>query len=118
MYPPSLEQGPTASPGASPDDRQRSHPLGHLRVADAGSRPSIVFTGYLMCPRCTTSVGVEVESGVVTYTGSITDERLRQGLKVIAENTAGCLAVHDHMAWIEPNSGTFMPSPEDEEKQS
>jgi CBS domain-containing protein len=64
------------------------------------------------------SVGVEVESGVVTLTGSITDERLRGGLRVIAENTPGCLAVHDHMAWIEPNSGTVMPSPEDEGKSS
>ena len=62
------------------------------------------------------SVGVEVESGVVTFTGSITDERLRGGLRVIAENTPGCTAVHDHMAWIEPNSGTFMPSPEDQGK--
>jgi CBS domain-containing protein len=38
------------------------------------------------------------------------------GLKVIAENTPGCLGVHDHMAWIEPNSGFFMPPPEEEEK--
>jgi len=64
------------------------------------------------------SVGVEVESGVVTFTGSITDERLRGGLRVIAENTRGCLAVHDHMAWIEPNSGIVMPSPEEEGKSS
>jgi CBS domain-containing protein len=60
------------------------------------------------------SVRVEVKSGVVTFTGAITDERLRAGLKVIAENTPGCAAVHDHMAWVEPNSGYFMLSPEDE----
>jgi CBS-domain-containing membrane protein len=64
------------------------------------------------------SVRVEVQSGVVTFDGAITDERLREGLKVIAENTPGCVGVHDHMAWIEPNSGFFMPSPEDEEKSS
>jgi CBS domain-containing protein len=64
------------------------------------------------------SVRVEVQNGVVTFTGAITDERLRDGLKVIAENTPGCLAVHDHMAWVEPNSGYFMLSPEDEEKSS
>ena len=60
------------------------------------------------------SVRVEVTNGVVTFAGAITDERLRDGLKVIAENTPGCVAVHDHMAWIEPNSGYFMLSPEDE----
>ena len=62
------------------------------------------------------SVRVEVESGVATFEGAITDERLRDGLKVIAENTPGCVAVHDHIAWIEPNSGYFMGSPEDEER--
>jgi CBS domain-containing protein len=64
------------------------------------------------------SVSVEVQNGVVTFDGAITDERLREGLKVIAENTPGCVGVHDHMAWIEPNSGFFMPSPEDKEKTS
>ena len=64
------------------------------------------------------SVRVEVQSGVVAFDGAITDERLREGLKVIAENTPGCVGVHDHMAWIEPNSGFFMPSPEDEKKTS
>jgi CBS domain-containing protein len=64
------------------------------------------------------SVRVEVQNGVVTFMGSIVDERLRSGLKVIAENTPGCVAVHDHMAWIEPNSGYFVPSPEDEPKSS
>jgi hypothetical protein len=59
-----------------------------------------------------------VQSGVVAFDGAITDERLREGLKVIAENTPGCVGVHDRMAWIEPNSGFFMPSPEDEKKTS
>jgi CBS domain-containing protein len=62
------------------------------------------------------SVRVDVQNGAVTFNGAITDERLREGLKVIAENTPGCASVHDHMAWIEPNSGYFMGSPEDEEQ--
>ncbi len=62
------------------------------------------------------SVGVEVQNGVATFTGSIIDERLRGALKVIAENTPGCVAVHDHMAWIEPNSGVVIPSEGDDPK--
>ena len=62
------------------------------------------------------SVGVEVQNGAVTFTGSIIDERLRGALKVIAENTPGCVAVHDHMAWIEPNSGVVIPSDGDDPK--
>jgi CBS domain-containing protein len=62
------------------------------------------------------SVRVEVANGVVTFDGAITDERLRPGLKVIAENTPGVTAVHDHMFWIEPNSGLYLPSEGDDSK--
>ncbi len=62
------------------------------------------------------SVRVEVANGVVTFAGAITDERLRDGLKVIAENTPGVTAVHDHVAWIEPNSGFILPSEGDDAK--
>ena len=62
------------------------------------------------------SVSVEVQNGVVTFDGSIIDERLRSALKVVAENTPGCVAVHDHMAWIEPNSGVVIPSEGDDPK--
>jgi len=64
------------------------------------------------------SVRVEVQNGVVTFDGAIIDERMRGALKVIAENTPGCVAVHDHMAWIEPNSGYFVAPPEDGPKGS
>jgi len=63
------------------------------------------------------SVRVDVANGVVTFEGAITDERLRDGLKVIAENTPGVAAVRDHVAWIEPNSGFFVPPPEEEAKE-
>jgi predicted transcriptional regulator len=62
------------------------------------------------------SVRVEVVNGVVTFGGAITDERLRDGLKVIAENTPGVRAVRDHMAWIEPNSGVVIPTDDDDAK--
>jgi CBS domain-containing protein len=62
------------------------------------------------------SVRVEVANGVVTFGGSITDERMRDGLKVIAENTPGVTAVHDHIAWIEPNSGVVIPTDDDDRK--
>jgi len=62
------------------------------------------------------SVSVDVVNGVVTFGGAITDERLRDGLKVIAENTPGVTQVRDHIAWIEPNSGFFMPSPDEDKK--
>jgi hypothetical protein len=48
------------------------------------------------------SVGVEVQNGIVTFTGPIIDERLRGALKAIGENTPRCVAAHDHMARISP----------------
>jgi CBS domain-containing protein len=63
------------------------------------------------------SVRVDVRNGVVTFGGAITDERLRSGLKVIAENTPGVTEVHDHMCWIEPNSGIYLPSEQEEKTE-
>jgi CBS domain-containing protein len=60
------------------------------------------------------SVRVEVNDGVVTFGGAIADERLRSGLRVIAENIPGVAAVHDRMYWIEPNSGFYVPTGEGE----
>ncbi len=56
---------------------------------------------------------VSAENGEVTLEGAVTDERLREGLKVIAENTPGVKAVHDRLAWIEPNSGFLIPARDD-----
>jgi len=61
------------------------------------------------------SVSVAVLDGIVTFKGAISDERLRDGLRVVAENTPGVVAVRDRMAWIEPNSGLYVPA-EDEDR--
>ena len=56
---------------------------------------------------------VVVSNGVVELWGAIFDERQRDAMKVAAENIPGVKAVHDHLAWIEPNSGMVIePQPE------
>ncbi len=57
---------------------------------------------------------VTVRNGVVELWGTITDERQREALLVASENVAGVKAVHDHLVWIEPNSGFVIQSEEDE----
>jgi CBS domain-containing protein len=59
------------------------------------------------------SIRVSAKDGEVTFEGAVTDERLREGLRVIAENTPGVKAVHDHLAWIEPHSGVLIPAADD-----
>ncbi len=54
------------------------------------------------------SVRVTVEDGVATLEGAIPDDSLRDGLKVLVENVPGVKQVHDHLAWVEPNSGLYM----------
>jgi CBS domain-containing protein len=57
---------------------------------------------------------VVVRNGVVELWGSITDERERAALIVASENVPGVKTVHDHLVWIEPNSGFVIQSEEDE----
>jgi len=56
------------------------------------------------------SVDVRVVDGVVELYGSITDERERTALQIVAENTPGVKAVRDHLVWVEPISGFVIPS--------
>jgi hypothetical protein len=49
--------------------------------------------------------------------GTLTDERERRALVVLAENVPGVQAVHDHMVWVEPTSGFAIESMEDEESE-
>jgi CBS domain-containing protein len=58
---------------------------------------------------------VIVKDGIVHLSGFITDESFRQAAIVAAENAEGVKLVHDHLCWVEPMSGLYMQSPEDEE---
>lgn len=55
------------------------------------------------------SVDVRVAAGIVELYGSITDERERTALRVLAENVPGVTAVRDHLVWVEPMSGLVIP---------
>jgi len=56
------------------------------------------------------SVDVRVEAGIVELYGSITDERERTALQVLAENAPGVNAVKDHLVWVEAMSGLVIPA--------
>jgi CBS domain-containing protein len=59
-------------------------------------------------------LGVTVRNGIVHLSGVITDERSRKAAIVAAENVTGVRKVHDHLVWLEPTSGVYVNSPEDE----
>jgi CBS domain-containing protein len=60
-------------------------------------------------------LGVIVLNGVVHLTGVITNENARQAAIVAAENVSGVKKVHDHLCWVEPMSGMYLNSQEDED---
>jgi len=60
-------------------------------------------------------VNVVVRDGIVELWGTIFDERERQALKVAAENVPGVKAVKDHIAWVEPLSGTVFEGEDDKQ---
>jgi CBS domain-containing protein len=59
-------------------------------------------------------LGVIVLNGVVHLSGVITNENARQAAVVAAENVSGVKKVHDHLCWVEPMSGMYLNSQEDE----
>jgi len=59
-------------------------------------------------------LGVVVRDGIVHISGIITDEQSRQATMVAVENVSGVRKVHDHLVWLEPMSGVYLNSAEDE----
>jgi CBS domain-containing protein len=53
-------------------------------------------------------VSITVSNGVVSLNGVILEEKEREALRVVAENTPGVKAVEDHLVWIEPVSGLII----------
>jgi CBS domain-containing protein len=59
-------------------------------------------------------LGVIVANGVVHLSGVITNEQSREASIVAAENVTGVTNVHDHLCWVEPMSGMYLNSLEDD----
>ena len=59
------------------------------------------------------AMDLEVADGVVSARGTLSDERQRDAIKVIVENALGVRAYHDHLIWVEGNTGAYLLSAED-----
>ncbi|HML14254.1 MAG TPA: CBS domain-containing protein [Xanthobacteraceae bacterium] len=64
-------------------------------------------------------IDVTVRNGVVELWGVVTADHQREAATVVAENTPGAKEVKNHIAWIEPTSGTVLyQSPDDQEPKN
>jgi CBS domain-containing protein len=79
-----------------------------VKAGDAAIRKQLMKIMEEQTWAPTAMVNVQVHDGVVGLWGTILDERQRGALKVAAENIPGVKAVEDHLAWIEPMSGTVV----------
>jgi CBS-domain-containing membrane protein len=61
-------------------------------------------------------LSISVKDGVVDLNGVILEEKEREALRVVAENTPGVKAVEDHLVWVEPMSGTVIEAPPKEHR--
>ncbi len=88
------------------------NPAGDAVAGDAEIRDRILaeIAKQPWGPRA--SVDVRVKDGAVELYGTITDERERTALRVLAENHRGVKAVRDNLIWIEPVSGLVIPAVE------
>jgi CBS domain-containing protein len=63
-------------------------------------------------------LSVIVFNGVVHLSGVIINEYAREAAVVAAENVSGVTKVHDHLCWVEPMSGMYLNSGEDQNSLS
>ena len=63
---------------------------------------------------CPIGLNVVVREEIVHLSGIVTDDRSRQAAIVASENVSGVRIIHDHLCWVDPMSGAYLNSPEDE----
>jgi len=74
-----------------------------------------VLAELVRAPWAPHGLAVDVANGVVTLDGVILNEKMRNALRVAAENVPGVKAVVDRIIWVEPHSGIIVEAPSSEE---
>jgi CBS domain-containing protein len=89
--------------------RAMAKPVRHGAISDEEIRDQILveIDKQPWGPRA--SVSVRVKDGIVELYGTITDERERAALQVLAESAPGVKSVQDNLVWVEAVSGFVIP---------
>jgi hypothetical protein len=59
-----------------------------------------------------------VRDGTAHLWGVVLDERQREAIRVVAENTSGVKGIEDHLVWVEPMSGMAIPAADESGAQA
>src|ERR1700730_6040077 len=87
-----------------------AQPAGDEMTGDAEIRERILAAVARQPWGPRASVDVSVTAGTVELYGSITDDRERTALQVLAESIPGVKGVRDNLVWVEPVSGFVIPA--------
>lgn len=91
----------------------RTRTVPPLATDDRSLRTAILDTLEKSSWAPMTTLNVAVADGVADIWGTITNDDERRAIIVAAENTPGVKAVHDHLVYVEPYSGTVIEAPHD-----
>ena len=83
-----------------------------VRNDDTAIRTAILDTLEKQSWAPMTTLNVTVAKGIADIWGTITNEPERNAIRVVVENTPGVRAVHDHLVYIEPYTGTVIEGPD------
>jgi CBS domain-containing protein len=61
---------------------------------------------------------IVVRDGTAHLWGVVLDERQREAIRVVAENTPGVKGIEDHLVWVEPMSGMAIPAADESEARA
>jgi CBS domain-containing protein len=61
---------------------------------------------------------IVVRDGIAHLWGVLLDERQREAIYVVAENTPGVKGIEDHLVWVEPVSGMAVPAADESEARA
>jgi CBS domain-containing protein len=61
---------------------------------------------------------IVVRNGIAHLWGVLLDERQREAIYVVAENTPGVKGIEDHLVWVEPMSGMAISASDEGEAQA
>jgi CBS domain-containing protein len=93
--------------------RERENRPAATQVDDREARSAILAGLEAQSWAPMTTLNVTVANGVADVWGTITNPDERRAICVIAENVPGVKAVHDHLVYVEPYTGTVIESPDD-----
>lgn len=96
--------------------------VGETKPVAAGDDASIrerIYTELRKQPWAPVNMlDIVVRDGIVHLWGVVLDERQREAIYVVAENTPGVKGIEDHLVWVEPMSGMAISAPDASEARA